>query len=408
MESIPARMNVLIVHEVSYAKKVVYEYQEFAERLAARGHHVTVIDYDEDGDGAYREQAISRTGTGTVTVQTTPYLDLPILKYLTGKWNYPSVLAKAIAQRRVDVVLLYSVFINGTTTIRMCAERGIPVVYRVLDAYHKLRQNPWISAVLHRGERAIYRRADAICLTNEKMERYVSEVAGRSVHERAIVIDHGVDTEIFRPRSRDEELVATYGIDASDRVALFVGTLYPFAGIDVLLKSFDRLHAACSRVKVIVVGDGPLMPILQRIIAERDLAGRVILTGVRPYAEVPRWLSIADVAFNSFAINDITRDIIPIKMLQYLAAGRAVVCAPIPDVMRLFPERTAGIRYADIADPGAFVDVLGRLLADPEECARLALAGRAAIEGRYSLSRTIDALESLLYRQIASQATRGR
>jgi len=157
-----------------------------------------------------------------------------------------------------------------------------------------------------------------------------------------------------------------------------------------------------------VVGDGPLMPILQRIIAERDLAGRVILTGVRPYAEVPRWLSIADVAFNSFAINDITRDIIPIKMLQYLAAGRAVVCAPIPDVMRLFPERTAGIRYADIADPGAFVDVLGRLLADPEECARLALAGRAAIEGRYSLSRTIDALESLLYRQIASQATRGR
>ena len=407
-EGVRATMNILVVHEVSYAKKVVYEYQEFAERLAARGHRVTVIDYDETGDSAQRERAISRTGTGTVTLRNTPYLNVPVLKYVTGKLNYPKLLATAIAEGRVDVVLLYSVFINGTATVRMCAERGIPVVYRVLDAYHKLRQNPWIAGILHRGERFIYRNVDAICLTNAKMEEYVANVAGQSVRDRTIVIDHGVDTEIFQPRPRDEQLTRQYGILPTDRVALFVGTLYPFAGIGALLERFEDIRDACPTAKIVVVGDGPLMPTLRRVVAKHGLEARVVLTGMRPYDEVPRWLSVADVAFNSFEINDITREIIPIKTLQYLASGRAIVSAPIPDVQRLFPEPTGGIVYGDIADPAAFARLLGRTLADPAGCARLAAAGRTRIEERYSLARTIDALEKLLREQIDLHARNGR
>lgn len=389
-------MNVLVVHEVSYAKKVVYEYQEFAERLAARGHTVTVIDYDESGDAAYRERALSRTGTGTVTVRNTPYLDLPLVKFVSGRLNYPRLLRQAIAEHRVDVVLLYSVFINGTATVRICRRHGIPVVYRVLDAYHKVRQNPWTSLALHAGERAIYRGADVVCLTNEKMRAYVDGVAGRPVGARGVVLEHGVDTAIFRPLPRDAELAARYGIEPADRVALFVGTLYPFAGLDALLAQADQLSAACPAAKLVVVGDGPLMPALRRGVAERGLGGRVVLAGMRPYDEVPRWLSLADVAFNSFEINDITRDIVPIKMLQYLAAGKAVVSAPIPDVMRLFPERSGGIVYRDIADAGGFARTLGELLADRPQAEALGEAGRALIERRHSLERTIDGLEALL------------
>ena len=240
------------------------------------------------------------------------------------------------------------------------------------------------------------------------MEEYVANVAGQSVRDRTTVIDHGVDTEIFQPRPRDEQLTRQYGILPTDRVALFVGTLYPFAGIGALLERFEDIRDACPTAKIVVVGDGPLMPTLRRVVAKHGLEARVVLTGMRPYDEVPRWLSVADVAFNSFEINDITREIIPIKTLQYLASGRAIVSAPIPDVQRLFPEPTGGIVYGDIADPAAFARLLGRTLADPAGCARLAAAGRTRIEERYSLARTIDALEKLLREQIDLHARNGR
>lgn len=389
-------MNILVVHEVSYAKKVVYEYQEFAEHLAMRGHRVTVIDYDETGDSNFRERSITRTGIASVTVWNTPYLNFPLVKYLSGRLNYPHLLKRAILENRVDVVILYSVFINGTITLAMCKDHGIPVVYRVLDAYHKLRQNRWISDLLKRGERRIYRNSDVVCLTNDKMAAYVDSVAQEPVADRLLVLNHGVDIAKFKPMPRDITLCNEHGILDEDRIALFVGTLYPFCGVDKVLENFHNILQAVPTAKLVIVGDGPLMSVIQQIVLNKHLQSHVVIAGVRPFVEVPRWLSIADVAFNSFELNEITRDIVPIKMLQYLAAGLPVISAPIPDVMRLFPEASSGVRYWNIGDAEGFTRLIGQTLSDRAACVSLGRAGRLAIEDAYSLDDTIDSLETIL------------
>lgn len=389
-------MNVLVVHEVSYADKVVYEYQEYAERLAGRGHNVTVIDFAETSGSARGERAISRTGAGTVTLRSTPYLDVPLVKYVSARRNYRALLRAAIAEGRVDVALVYSIFVNGTETLRQCRAAGIPVVYRVIDAYHKLRQNPWTMLPLYLGERYMYRNADVVCLMNEKLRAYVETVAGRPGGDRFTVVEPGVDTELFRPAPRDEALAAEFGIAPADRTALFVGSLYPFAGVDRVLANFDLLLEACPAAKLLVVGDGPLLPGLRRTVEERGLAARVVLAGRRPFVEVPRWLSLADVAFNSFQLNDVTRDIVPIKMLQYLATGRPVLSAPIADVMRLFPAEQSGALYEEIADGSAFARRLGALLQDDAHRSQLARRARETILRKWSLERTIDDLERVL------------
>ena len=330
-----------------------------------------------------------------MSVRNTPYNDFPIVKYLSGRANYPRLLQRAIDEGRVDVAFVYSVFINGTATVRICHRYKIPVVYRVLDAYHKLRQSPWTMLPLYLGERYIYRNADIVCLTNEKMRFYVDNIAGSALGDRARVLEHGVDTDLFRPLPRDSELAESFGIAPNDRVALFVGTLYPFSGVDDVLRVFDVLSAECAQAKVVVVGGGALMEPLRALVAKNSLGDRVLLTGVRPYDEIPRWLSLANVTFNSFHINDITRDIVPIKMLQYLAA-KPVVSAPIPDVMRLFPERVSGIIYRDISNAEDFAKTLGALLRDSDEAQALGRAGRELSLRERSLNGTIDQLEGIL------------
>jgi glycosyltransferase involved in cell wall biosynthesis len=63
------------------------------------------------------------------------------------------------------------------------------------------------------------------------------------------------------------------------------------------------------------------------------------LLGARPYALLPSYLAGWDVALLPFALNEATRFISPTKTPEYLAAGRAVVSTPVPDVVRPYGER---------------------------------------------------------------------
>jgi glycosyltransferase involved in cell wall biosynthesis len=390
-------MRILVVHEVSYLKKPVYEYQDFPERLAARGHQVTVIDYDEHGDGRPAARSVSRTGLASVTLESTPHNRIPIFKYVSGRLRFRALLEGKLRARAFDAVLLYSVFINGTQTVRLCRKYGIPVVYRVLDAYHLLREGMLTRHLLLSGERMIYTHANRLSVTNEKMVDYVREVAPACEPERIEVVNHGVDTELFKPRPRDAELTRIFGIEPGDRTVLFLGTTYAFSGLDTLIEHFDALLAHISNLKLLVIGGGELDVWLKDAVAKRGLQDKVILTGMIPYTEVPRYLSLADIAINPFQINDITRNIIPIKILQYLASGLPVVSSPLPDLQRKFPEGECGITYADIADPLMYVKHLSELSVDSTRMQKLSERALACIQSSYSIDAAVSAIEKSLY-----------
>ncbi len=396
-------MKILVVHEVSYRKKVVYEYQDFAERLAGLGNEVTVVDYDDTGDHKYRKEVVSRTGTGQVTLENTPYLNLPIVKYLSGRRNYHALLKTKLERREVDVVLLYSVFINGTNTVRLCKKFGVPVVYRVLDVYHKLRQNRLIEWPLYFGEKYIYQNADVLCVTNEKLGGYVQQLAGARRAVNLQTLHHGVDTTHFRPCDRLDALREHYGITAGTKVLLYLGTTYEFSGLDRLIVFLPKLKASCGLVKLIIVGGGVLDPTLKALAQAPECRGEVILTGFKGYEDLPALVSLADLCLNPFALNTITRDIVPIKILQYLACGRAALSSPLPEVTRLFPEGVSGVTYAAVEPFEAYVEAIVGLLRNDERRAALADQGLSYVTERFSVEVQINKLSRLLATARASR-----
>jgi glycosyltransferase involved in cell wall biosynthesis len=215
---------------------------------------------------------------------------------------------------------------------------------------------------------------------------------------RIEILHHGVDTAFFKPAVRDAEFVARYKISPQDRIALFLGTTYSFSGLDAVLMRLKGMLSRYPHFKVAIVGAGDLDRKLREIVRDQGLEDRVILSdGMRPYAEVPRWISLADVAFNSFAINDITRDIIPIKNLQYLACAKPVVSAPLHDLMRLLPSEESGSLYCDIENrPDDFMEHLGRISHSDDERERLGQNGLQYILQHFSMNTRIDRLERLL------------
>ena len=73
----------------------------------------------------------------------------------------------------------------------------------------------------------------------------------------------------------------------------------------------------------------------------------------------------------------------PMKLAEYLAAGRAVVGSAIPGIAEMLAETGGGVAVAP-HDPAAMADALCELLADPAAADALAAREPAAIVERYS------------------------
>ena len=389
-------MKILWCHEVSYLDKPVYEYQDFPERLAARGHEVEVIDFGEIGPMVAGSAAVSRTGEGTVLLTGIPHSNRRGLKYLEARAQFRRMLIERLRRGDIDAVFVYSVFINGTQAVRLSRKFGVPVVYRVLDAYHRLRPGFLTQTILLHGERFIYRRADRVLVTNEQMGDYVSQVAGTEVGGRTVVVDHGVDSVHFAPRPADQKLRELYGLRDGDKVALFLGTTYAFSGLANLVRRFPSALQRCPSLKLVIVGGGELDEELATLVDVLGLAGRVVLTGMVGYQDVPRYLSLASLALNPFELNEITRDIIPIKILQYQAAGLAVLSTPLPDLARKHRPGISGVEYSSSDDPDAFTAKMLDLLADPTQLVMDGRRGLAFVNERFSVERAVDRIEGTL------------
>lgn len=391
-------MNIAIIHEVNYFEKPVYEYQDFAERLSSKGHQVVVIDLDISNPPKNSSTKGSKTGIAEVDVHHIRYRNLPLLKYFSAISNFKSTLKKVIQQHKIDRVLLYSVGTNGRSTIRICKRFNIPVLYRVLDAYHKLHRNLLFQRILRQQERFVYRNADFILTTNAVMKDYVAGIGSLSEKDmsKVDVLLHGVDTSHFRPLPKDSQLMAHYGINESDLVVLYLGTTYSFARLDQVLLNLPEISDDSRLVKLMIVGGGPEDDTIKSHARDRALSKSLIHTGMRAYEELPGLMSVADVAINSFALNDITKDIIPIKVLQYMSAGIPTISTPLPDVVANFPAELSEMLYSKNDDIGNFCEVVKSLLEDGSRRESMQNSHIRFIRAHFSIDKCISSLENHL------------
>ena len=112
---------------------------------------------------------------------------------------------------------------------------------------------------------------------------------------------------------------------------------------------------------------------------------------------MPDFIKASHLSLNPFSINPITRNIIPIKILHCLAVGTPMLCTPIRDVVRYFPEYESGVVYADISDVDSFVNKMIRVVSDNELLTKLSSNAVNHIQKNFLLEGQIKKLEDLLY-----------
>jgi glycosyltransferase involved in cell wall biosynthesis len=177
------------------------------------------------------------------------------------------------------------------------------------------------------------------------------------------------------PPGEVEDLRARCGADRP--LALYVGNLEPYQGIDVLLDAMAVLGAAAP-VTLVVIGGSPAdIARYAKRVAARGLAGRVHLIGPRPLGELGGLLAQADILVSPRILGENT----PMKVYSYLASGRCILATDIGSHTQALDASCALLVPPDAASLAAG---LGRLVANPELRGRLGRAGAARAAEHYS------------------------
>lgn len=205
------------------------------------------------------------------------------------------------------------------------------------------------------------------------------------------VIPNGVDVARFRDREPLDEMSGAPSL-------LFVGSLTPRKGLDVLIEAFVDLKSTKPEVRLFVVGDGPDKERCMALLPD-DLEPDVVFVGRVSNEELPRFYASADL----FVAPARGGESFGIVLTEAMAAGTAVVASDTPGYASVITDGVNG-RLVPVGDSGALADALGSLLDSPDTRRSLAEGGTAEVT-RYDWPVVTAQIRDLYEDVLSNKAT---
>jgi len=210
------------------------------------------------------------------------------------------------------------------------------------------------------------------------------ETRGVPAGKLAVVPD-GVDLGPFSAAESRAAARARLGLPEDAPVALYVGDLGGWKGVETLAAAATTAH----EVRFVVIGGRE-----EAVRAYRERYPALLLLGARPYTELADNLSAGDVlVLPNTGQSDISRYFTsPLKLFAYMAAGKPIVASDTPSMRDVLDDDSAFLVPPD--DPGALARAIRGALGDPLEGARRAARARLLVE-EYTWDRRAQKLRSL-------------
>lgn len=286
-----------------------------------------------------------------------------------------------LAMEQVDVVHAHGLRAGALALMGRGEDPEPPVVVTSHNAAPEGR----LAAVLHRGlERMVCHGADVFLGVSEDLVQRARDRGATEVG-RAVVAAVRAEPTVDRSLVREE-----LGLAADQLLVVSVGRLAAQKAFDRLLDALTDEALAGIDLQVMVAGDGPQRPALQRQIDRRDLP--VTLLGHR--SDIPDLLAAADLAVSSARWEGQ-----PVWLQEALSVGAPVVATDVGGTAEVLD---GGGLLVPGDDPAALARAMACLLTDPEE--REQLRARALTRAA-ELPRGPEAVEAALtaYRRAADR-----
>ena len=264
-----------------------------------------------------------------------------------------------------------------------------------------VRRLGWAAVLEAAGDRRLLRSADVLACVSEEV---AGAVAALGVHEnRILVTPCSVDPAQFGPDVPGHTVRERLGLQ--DRLVVgWIGSFRPFHGLDLLLEAANSLANRIPNLTILLVGDGQERPRLERL-ARLNGSLNVVFTGTVPYGQMAEHIAAMDVAvLPAEASNGYHYS--PLKLVEYMASGKAIVAAQVGQVGRFLSDGVDALTVPAGNAP-ALAGAIERLAADPAlRCAIGTRARETAVRERSWDRQVQQVLEAIARHPVTQGVSR--
>ena len=226
--------------------------------------------------------------------------------------------------------------------------------------------------VLRAMERAVIRRSDAVfAVCNDLAQHATTDAPGVPVF---LIEDVALPTQ--QSGSGAEPLREL--LDIRGTLALYVGNLQRYQGIEVLVCAMAQLPETLDLTLVLIGGAPDEIARMRSLVRKLHLEERVYLLGPRPLAQLGGFLVQADVLVSPRLRGSNT----PMKIYSYMSSGTAILATRIASHTQVLDEDSAVLAEPN---PQALAKGLATLASDAALRGRLGAAARRRANERYSV-----------------------
>lgn len=222
----------------------------------------------------------------------------------------------------------------------------------------------------------------------------VDNIANRGFgKEKVHLITNGVDTELFKPENRSENLRKEWGIDGKFAVC--------YAGIHGIAQGLEIIINAAKELKeykdiiFVFIGEGPEK---EKLAGMKDQYGldNVLFFSMQPKKNMPRIIASMDATIIPLKKLDLFKGALPSKMFEALSSELPIVLAVQGEAENLIKKSDGGI----CVEPENYLEVkeaVLKLYNDRELRHRLGANGRIYVQNNFSRQNITRKFEALLY-----------
>lgn len=317
-------------------------------------------------------------------------------KLFLENWKFKKIEAAHVESFKPDLIIA-RLDLYLFSAIKTARKYHLPVIIEadsppLYEALHFQRQYWRIPVIPRLIERWVLRQADFVIMQSKELQRYFTDMHGLDAEKTAVVCN-GADIEKFQPQIRDEFLAARYGL-GDGAVLGFVGSMSVWHGIDNLLRIIATIVRKYPNCRFLLVGSGGGQDgQVDRYLQERGLSDHVILTGYVPHEKIPAFVQLMDVVLAPYP-NLPFFYYSPVKVFEYMAAGKAVVTTRIGQLARIIRDGWDGV----LCPPGDFdalISAISGLLEDSGIAAAMGENARATIAQKHTWIHKAQAYEKI-------------
>ncbi len=317
---------------------------------------------------------------------------------------------EVIALENPDVLHVHSPVFSVFPAWWNALRTGTPLVYEVrafwedADVDHgKYMPYSWRYRLMAGMEKWACRRADQVAvlcrgLQNDLIER---GIAGAKLTP----VFNGVDLDDFRLCRPDSEYAERWNLSGKQVIG-FVGSFFPFEGLDLLVGAVAEIARTRPDVALLLVGGGRMEDQLTELVKRLGMRDKVLMPGKIPHDRIAGVYALIDIiVYPRYSIR-LTELVTPLKPLEAMAMGKPVIASDIGGHRELIEHGKTGLLFAP-GNAAALSKTLGIVLND--SWLRRELAAQASDWIRkHSWDHTTAVYDDIYSRALNSKRGRAR